>query len=191
MGATAPVVLLLRVITLLKPQHNVFVHAFCAPLQRTRSSNHRGATSFRHDSGSLQFSRQKCRHRRLADVTALNMAGFWEKPPLEEVSVLELPVLRQGSDDVAVVYFTACDLRVHDHDGLVAAAKAARVLPVYVFDDQVCQGLFSCASFGWWYCNPPLHVRRASELDIIRNPTPLALPLHVLQFAAACHVQSP
>eukprot|EP00752_Nemacystus_decipiens_P012696 g11248.t1 len=70
------------------------------------------------------------------------MVGIWGRPSLEEeVSVLELPVLGQGSsssdsEDVAVVYFTACDLRVHDHHGLVAAAKAARVLPVYVFDDQ-------------------------------------------------------
>lgn len=80
------------------------------------------------------------------------MAGFWAKPSLEEVSVLDLPVLQQGSDsdsdgpdsaggdgggDIAVVYFTACDLRTHDHDGLVAAAGAAGVVPVYVFDDQV------------------------------------------------------
>lgn len=72
------------------------------------------------------------------------MAGFWEKPPLEEVSVAQLP--QGSSDDVAVVYFTACDLRVHDHDGLVAAAKAARVLPVYVFDDQVRQVLLAQAS---------------------------------------------
>lgn len=69
------------------------------------------------------------------------MAGFWAKPSLQEVSVLDLPVLQQGSDsdgDIAVVYFTACDLRTHDHDGLVAAAGAAGVVPVYVFDDQVC-----------------------------------------------------
>ncbi|CAM9863830.1 unnamed protein product [Ectocarpus sp. 6 AP-2014] len=64
----------------------------------------------------------------------VSMAAFWAEPPLPRVSVLQLPLL--GSDDVAVVYFTACDLRTHDHDALVAAAGAAGVVPVYVFDDQ-------------------------------------------------------
>ncbi|CAN0259963.1 unnamed protein product, partial [Discosporangium mesarthrocarpum] len=36
-----------------------------------------------------------------------------------------------------VVWFTACDLRTHDHEGLIASAGAARVLPIFVFDDQV------------------------------------------------------
>lgn len=54
---------------------------------------------------------------------------------MEEVTVTQLPIL--GSDAVAVVYFTACDLRVHDHDALVAASGAAGVLPVYVFDEMV------------------------------------------------------
>lgn len=53
----------------------------------------------------------------------------------DEISVLQLPVLSKG--DVAVVWFTASDLRTHDHDGLVAAASAAKVVPLYVFDDQV------------------------------------------------------
>lgn len=143
-------------------------------MQRTRSSwDHRPAAAataaatatslsvHRHHSRSssaasdLWFKNQKrgrhCR-RAAAGVTALNMAGFWAKPSLGEVSVLDLPVLQQGSDsadsdsdggggggggDIAVVYFTACDLRTHDHDGLVAAAGAAGVVPVYVFDDQV------------------------------------------------------
>lgn len=52
-----------------------------------------------------------------------------------EVSVLQLPQLKDP--DVAVVWFTASDLRVHDHDGLVAAGSAAGVIPLYVFDDQV------------------------------------------------------
>lgn len=55
--------------------------------------------------------------------------------PGDEVSVLQLPLLE--APDVAVVWFTASDLRVHDHDGLLAAAGASTVLPVYVFDDQV------------------------------------------------------
>lgn len=53
----------------------------------------------------------------------------------DEVTVLQLP--RVEDTDVAVVWFTACDLRTHDHDGLVAASSAAGVIPVYVFDDQV------------------------------------------------------
>lgn len=145
MGATALNIVIVCVVTLLhvvvRPKQDGLVQAFtAAPLQRTRS---------RHDSGSLRFAQQTCRHGGPAGVTALNMAGFWGRPPLEEVSVLELPGLRQGSDDVAVVYYTACDLRVHDHDGLVAAAKAARVLPVYVFDDQVCRSVFWCKLFIW------------------------------------------
>lgn len=62
-------------------------------------------------------------------------SGLWAKPPLAEVSVLQLP--RVKATDVAVVWFTPCDLRTHDHDGLVAAAGAAGVVPVFVFDDQV------------------------------------------------------
>lgn len=146
MGATVSVLPLLSVVLLfhaaVRPQHDAFVQAFAAaPLQRTRPGSISAALSFQHGSGSIRFAQQKCRKRGLARVTALDMVGLWGKPPLEEVSVLELPVLGQGSgsDEVAVVYFTACDLRVHDHDGLVAATKAARVLPVYVFDDQVCQ----------------------------------------------------
>lgn len=61
--------------------------------------------------------------------------GGGASSPGEEVSVLQLPLLE--APDVAVVWFTASDLRVHDHDGLVAAAGASAVLPVYVFDDQV------------------------------------------------------
>ena len=154
MGSKSPVVLLLCATlfhSAVRPQHDAFVQAFsAAPLQRTRpgssstsSRDSRAATSARRSSGSFRLVQQKCHHRRLAGETALNMVGLG-RPPLEEVSVLELPALGQGSDsdDVAVVYFTACDLRVHDHDGLVAGAKAARVLPVYVFDDQVGQ---SCA----------------------------------------------
>lgn len=82
------------------------------------------------------------RHRR-SGVAALGMVGFWAKPPLRETSVLQLPLLRADSDDVAVVYFSACDLRIHDHDALVAAAGAAGVVPVYVFDDQVSRALRS------------------------------------------------
>lgn len=53
----------------------------------------------------------------------------------EEVSVLQLP--RLDASHVAVLWFTACDLRTHDHDGLIAAASAAGVVPLYVFDNQV------------------------------------------------------
>lgn len=53
----------------------------------------------------------------------------------EEVSVLQLP--RLDGRHVAVVWFTACDLRTHDHDALVASASASGVVPLYVFDNQV------------------------------------------------------
>lgn len=81
------------------------------------------------------------RNHRNNGRAGVSMAAFWAEPPLPRVSVLQLPLL--GSDDVAVVYFTACDLRTHDHDALVAAAGAAGVVPVYVFDDQVRQA-FKC-----------------------------------------------
>ncbi|CAM9905700.1 unnamed protein product [Ectocarpus sp. 12 AP-2014] len=74
------------------------------------------------------------RNHRNNGRAGVSMTAFWAEPPLPRVSVLQLPQL--GSDDVAVVYFTACDLRTHDHDALVAAAGAAGVVPVYVFDDQ-------------------------------------------------------
>lgn len=88
----------------------------------------------------------RCRRsRRLRSTSSLNMAdtqtggsffsGLWAKPSKDEVSVLQLPKL--GKDDVAIVWFTASDLRIHDHDALVASAGAAGVIPVYVFDDQV------------------------------------------------------
>ncbi|CAM9378091.1 unnamed protein product [Pylaiella littoralis] len=119
-------------------------------MRRMRSSRNQHAASpaltssrHRHFSSSTghRSTQERIRHcrRTTTGVTALNMAGFWAKPSLQEVSVLDLPVLQQGSDsdgDIAVVYFTACDLRTHDHDGLVAAAGAAGVVPVYVFDDQ-------------------------------------------------------
>lgn len=94
---------------------------------------------------SLWFLQQGSRRRSRADLTSLTMAkspqssslfsGLWAKPPLAEVSVLQLP--RVEASDVAVVWFTPCDLRTHDHDGLVAAAGAAGVVPVFVFDHQV------------------------------------------------------
>lgn len=94
---------------------------------------------------SLWFLQQGGRRRFRADLTSVTMAkspqssslfsGLWAKPPLAEVSVLQLP--RVKATDVAVVWFTPCDLRTHDHDGLVAAAGAAGVVPVFVFDDQV------------------------------------------------------
>ena len=51
---------------------------------------------------------------------------------------------------MAVIWFTSSDLRVHDHDGLVASAAAAAMLPVYVFDDQVgeAQDIASFCLFG-------------------------------------------
>ena len=70
-----------------------------------------------------------------AQQTALSSSGFWASPRKQEVSVLQLPLLQDP--DVAVVWFTACDLRTHDHDALVASAGAAGVVPLYVFDDQV------------------------------------------------------
>jgi len=143
-GITTQAALLLCAFTCLRavvePQQQLglgFVQAFSsAPLQRTRprrrSDDHASSPPTRHESRAGQKSN---RHRRLAGVPALKMARSWSNPPLEEVSVTQLPVL--GSTAVAVVYFTACDLRVHDHDALVATAGAAGVLPVYVFDDMV------------------------------------------------------
>ena len=70
-----------------------------------------------------------------AQQTVPSSSGFWARPGKQEVSVLQLPLLQHP--DVAVVWFTACDLRTHDHDALVAAAGAAGAVPLYVFDDQV------------------------------------------------------
>lgn len=56
--------------------------------------------------------------------------------------MLQLPLLQDP--DVAVVWFTACDLRTHDHDALVASAGAVGVVPLYVFDDQVRGTLLWC-----------------------------------------------
>lgn len=69
-----------------------------------------------------------------AQQTAPPSSGLWASPGKQEVSVLQLPLLQDP--DVAVVWFTACDLRTHDHDALVASAGAAGVVPLYVFDDQ-------------------------------------------------------
>ncbi|CAM9726855.1 unnamed protein product [Scytosiphon promiscuus] len=80
------------------------------------------------------FTQDGGRRQRRSGVAALDMAAFWARPPLREKLVSQLP--RVSDDDVAVVYFSACDLRIHDHDALVAAAGARGVVPVYVFDDQ-------------------------------------------------------
>lgn len=77
-----------------------------------------------------------------AQQTAPPSSGFWASPGKQEVSVLQLPLLQDP--DVAVVWFTACDLRTHDHDALVASAGAAGVIPLYVFDDQVRGTLVWC-----------------------------------------------
>lgn len=97
-----------------------------------------------HPSGITRKTRTKFRAGSSSPhtgITRSKMSLFSEwggggaSSPGEEVSVLQLPLLE--APDVAVVWFTASDLRVHDHDGLVAAAGASTVLPVYVFDDQV------------------------------------------------------
>ncbi|CAM9289477.1 unnamed protein product, partial [Hapterophycus canaliculatus] len=147
-GAVAPVVVLF-VLTYAranaKPQ-TAFVHHAGTHLNTCQT--HRGGrggsnTSPRH---RLTVSQERSNHwckrdssdrrQKRIGVAGLGMAGFWAKPPLRETSVLQLPRLGQCSDDVAVVYFSACDLRIHDHDALVAAAGAAGVVPAYVFDDQ-------------------------------------------------------
>lgn len=114
-----------------------------------RSSNDIGGTRSSRCSAAPRIGSRspwltQLRHHRNNRRAGVSMTAFWAEPPLPRVSVLQLPQL--GSDDVAVVYFTACDLRIHDHDALVAAAGAAGVVPVYVFDDQVCQSFNVCST---------------------------------------------
>ena len=100
-----------------------------APLQRRRPwSTQRSSRSCRR-AASNEFMMST------AQQTAPSSSEFWARPGKQEVSVLQLPLLQDP--DVAVVWFTACDLRTHDHDALVASAGAAGVVPLYVFDDQV------------------------------------------------------
>lgn len=82
--------------------------------------------------GSMNPLGRPCRLDMIGTVLP-SATGFGQQA--SEVSVLQLPQLKDP--DVAVIWFTASDLRVHDHDGLVAAGGAAGVIPLYVFDDQV------------------------------------------------------
>lgn len=59
--------------------------------------------------------------------------------------MLQLPLVK--APDVAVVWFTACDLRTHDHDALVAVAGAAGAVPLYVFDDQAGAAIFIASKY--------------------------------------------
>lgn len=97
-----------------------------APRRRRRTSYH--AVLDNHHRRHFGERRQgiKC------SISAMSAA---DHSTADHVSVLQLPILDE--QNVAVVWFTACDLRTHDHDGLVASAMAAGVVPLYVFDDQV------------------------------------------------------
>lgn len=89
----------------------------------------------------------RCHHAHNAGL-GMSLLPRWGAPPRTEVSVLQLPALT--APDVAVVWFTASDLRTHDHDGLVAVAGAAGVVPLYVFDEQVCCHTRYCCIDSWW-----------------------------------------